>query len=63
MDKVDADYLKEIIKTSDAADSGTNTDVKVKHDGTTYEEILVSAHFTSGPVISVPSLVCIAYAL
>ena len=40
MDQVDQEYLKEILQTSGYPEDA-HTDVKVKDDGTTYEEILV----------------------
>ena len=40
MDQVDQDYLKEILTTMDSH-GGDATDVKIRDDGTTYEEIMV----------------------
>lgn len=46
MDRVDQDELNEMLKSTGAvveatADDAKGTDVKVKFDGTTYEEIMV----------------------
>ena len=43
MDQVDQDYLNEILKTTGAdTDEVSVTDVKVRDDGTSYEEIMVN---------------------
>ena len=42
MDQVDQEYLKEMLQSSGSSEENPNADVKVKDDGTTYEEILVS---------------------
>ena len=42
MDKVDAEYLNEILKSgNDKSEDAKSTDVKVKDDGVTMDEILV----------------------
>ena len=42
MDRVDEDYLNEILRsTGSGGDVTSEADVKVKDDGTTYEEIMV----------------------
>ena len=42
MEKVDQDYLNEIIKSSDGDEASKSVDVSVKDDGTTQEDIIVS---------------------
>ena len=46
MDKVDQEYLDEIVASSgkDSEDKKKGSDVKTKDDGTTIEEILVCSH-------------------
>lgn len=42
MDKVDENYMNELLKSMPGDDEKSSTeDVKVKDDGTTYEEVLV----------------------
>ncbi len=44
MDAVDQQYLQELLKSGgDIADSDLKNDVRVVEDGTTHEEIVVSA--------------------
>ena len=42
MDKVDEAYLNEILRSGGETDDSKSNDVKVKDDGTTMEDILVS---------------------
>jgi len=48
MDRVDQDELNEMLKTTGAveADDTAIADVKIKSDGTTYEEIMVGTMYT-----------------
>ena len=41
MEKVDQDYLNEIIKSSDGDEANKSVEVSVKDDGTTQEDINV----------------------
>lgn len=41
MEKVDQDYLDEIIKATGGKDAVKSTDVSVKDDGTTQEDLMV----------------------
>ncbi len=43
MDRVDEEYLQEILKSGGEQDAKTN-DVKIKDDGTTIDDILVNIH-------------------
>lgn len=45
MEKVDQDYLNEIIKSTGGNEDNESTDVSVKDDGTTQEDIAVSCIF------------------
>jgi hypothetical protein len=45
LDQVDQDYLNEIIQSTDNSDENQATDVKVKDDGITLEEIQVMSEF------------------
>ena len=43
MDAVDQEYLDDMLKTSAEPETEKIIEVAVKHDGTTYEEIMVSS--------------------